>query len=62
MPTFTLHFAPDTCARVPLIALEKIGCPYRIEIVAFAKGQRRAGLGNQVQRGWRHRGVESLKG
>jgi glutathione S-transferase len=42
MPTFTLHFAPDTCARVPLIALEEIGCPYKIEIVAFAKGQHRS--------------------
>jgi glutathione S-transferase len=42
MPTFTLHFAPDTCARVPLIALEEIGCPYRIEIVAFAKRQHRS--------------------
>src|SRR5258708_21237858 len=42
VPTFTLHFAPDTCARVPLIALEEIGCPYRIEIVAFAKGQHRS--------------------
>jgi glutathione S-transferase len=42
MPTLTLHFAPDTCARVPLIALEEIGCPYKIEIVAFAKGQHRS--------------------
>jgi len=37
MLTLTLHFAPDTCARVPLIALEEIGCPYKIEIVAFAR-------------------------
>jgi glutathione S-transferase len=42
MPTFTLYFAPDTCARVPLIALEEIGCPYTIEIIAFAKGQHRS--------------------
>jgi glutathione S-transferase len=42
MPTFTLYFAPDTCARVPLIALEEIGCPYKIEIIAFAKGQHRS--------------------
>jgi glutathione S-transferase len=42
MPTLTLHFAPDTCARVPLTALEEIGCPYNVEIVAFAKGQHRS--------------------
>lgn len=37
-----LYFAPDTCARVPLIALEEIGCPYALEVVAFMKGQHRS--------------------
>jgi len=37
-----LYFAPDSCARVPLIALEEIGHPYRIEVVAFMKGQHRS--------------------
>lgn len=42
MPELTLHFAPDTCARVPLIALEEIGCPYSLEVIAFMKGQHRS--------------------
>jgi glutathione S-transferase len=37
-----LYFAPGTCARVPLIALEEIGCPYALEVVAFMKGQHRS--------------------
>lgn len=37
-----LHFAPDSCARVPLIALEEIGCSYKLEIVTFTKGQQRS--------------------
>jgi glutathione S-transferase len=42
MTALTLYFAPDSCARVPLIALEEIGCPYRLEIVAFMSGQHRS--------------------
>ena len=42
MTEMTLYMAPDTCARVPLIALEEIGLPYRIEVVAFMKGQHRS--------------------
>jgi glutathione S-transferase len=38
----TLYFAPDTCARVSLTALEEIGCPYALEVVAFMKGQHRS--------------------
>ena len=38
----TLYFAPDSCARVPLVALEEIGQPYRIEVVAFMKAQHRS--------------------
>ena len=42
MTDITLYFAPDSCARVPLIALEEIGQPYRLEVVAFMKGQHRS--------------------
>ena len=42
MSDITLHFSPDSCARVPLIALEEAGHPYRLEIVAFMKGQQRS--------------------
>ena len=42
MTDMTLYFAPDSCARVPLIALEEIGQPYNIEVVAFMKGQHRS--------------------
>jgi len=42
MPILTLYFAPDSCARVPLIALEEIGRPYSLEVVAFMKGQHKS--------------------
>ena len=42
MTTMTLFFAPDSCARVPLIALEEIGCPYNLEVVAFMSGQHKS--------------------
>ena len=42
MTGIVLYFAPDSCARVPLIALEEIGQPYRIEVVAFMKAQHRS--------------------
>ena len=42
MPKLTLYFAPDSCARVPLIALEEIGNPYSLEVVAFMKGQHKS--------------------
>jgi glutathione S-transferase len=42
MTDMTLYFAPDSCARVPLIALEEIRQPYRLEVVAFMKGQQRS--------------------
>jgi glutathione S-transferase len=38
----TLYFAPDSCARVPLVALEETGQPYKIQVVAFMKGQHRS--------------------
>ena len=42
MTTMTLFFSPDSCARVPLIALEEIGIPYKLELVAFASGQHKS--------------------
>lgn len=38
MMDITVHFAPNTCARVPMIALEEIGTPYKTELVAFVRG------------------------
>jgi glutathione S-transferase len=38
MTDITLHFAPHTCARVPMIALEEIGHPFKTELVAFVRG------------------------
>ncbi len=37
-----LFFAPGSCARVPLIALEEIGEPFEIEIVAFVRGDHKS--------------------
>ncbi|MEO6248141.1 MAG: glutathione S-transferase N-terminal domain-containing protein [Sphingomicrobium sp.] len=34
----TLFFAPYTCARVPLVALEEIGVPFDTHTVAFMAG------------------------
>src|SRR6266851_808491 len=42
MIAMTLYFAPDSCARVPLIALEEIGRHYNLDVVAFMKGQHRS--------------------
>lgn len=42
MTKITLHFAPNTCARVPLVALEEIGIPFSVEVIAFMKGQHRS--------------------
>lgn len=40
-PALILHFAPGTCARVPLIALEEIGTPFETRLVAFVAGEHR---------------------
>ena len=40
--TLTLHFAPGSCARVSLIALETIGVPYELRAVRFMKGEHRS--------------------
>jgi glutathione S-transferase len=37
-----LHFAPHTCARVTLTALEEIGEPFETRLVAFMAGEHRA--------------------
>lgn len=37
-----LHFAPHTCARVTLTALEEIGEPFETRIVAFMAGEHRS--------------------
>ncbi len=42
MDTLTLYFAPDSCARVTLTALEEVGQPYALEVVTFVKGQHRS--------------------
>lgn len=38
----TLYFAPGSCARVPLIALEELGRPFETRLVAFMKGEHKA--------------------
>ncbi len=42
MTDITIYFAPDTCARVSMIALEKTNHPYRAELVRFMAGQHRS--------------------
>ena len=39
MPDLRLFVAPNTCARVPTIALEEIGIPFETELVRTAAGQ-----------------------
>jgi glutathione S-transferase len=36
-----LYFAPQTCARVTLTALEEIGEPYETQLIAFMAGEHR---------------------
>jgi glutathione S-transferase len=42
MTDITLYFAPDTCARIPMIALEETGHPFRTELIAFMRGDHRS--------------------
>lgn len=42
MTDLKLFFAPDTCARVTLIALEEVGQPYSLETIAFMKREHRS--------------------
>jgi glutathione S-transferase len=42
MTDLTLFFAPDTCARVSMIALEETEHPYKTELIAFMRGDHRS--------------------
>ena len=42
MTDITIYFAPDTCARVSMIALEETEHPYRAELIRFMTGQHRS--------------------
>jgi len=42
MPEITLCFAPSTCARVTMTALETIGCDYTVRLVRFLTGEHRS--------------------
>ena len=42
MLDITTHFAPDTCSRAPMIALQEAGQPYRVELVTFMTGRHRS--------------------
>lgn len=37
-----IYFAPDTCARVSMIALEEAGLPYEARLVSFVRGDHRS--------------------
>lgn len=37
--SYTLCFAPQTCARVPLMALEEAGAAYQLKLVQLSKGE-----------------------
>ncbi len=38
MTAITLYFAPDTCARAPMVALEETGHPFQTKLIAFMRG------------------------
>lgn len=42
MSQFTLYFAPGTCARVSMIALEEAGIAFESRVVRFMKGEHRS--------------------
>jgi glutathione S-transferase len=37
-----LFFSPGSCARVPLIALEEIGCPFEARLIVFMRGEHKS--------------------
>ncbi len=37
-----LYFAPGTCARVPMVALEEIGQPFETALIKFLKGEHKS--------------------
>lgn len=42
MTDLALYFAPDTCARVSMIALEEVGLPYEARLISFVRGDHRS--------------------
>jgi len=42
MPDLTLYFAPGTCARSILVALEEAGAPFKLEVVAHMRGDHKS--------------------
>lgn len=42
IPDMKLFFAPGACSRVPMVLLEKIGCSFETELVAFMRGDHRS--------------------
>ncbi len=42
MTDFTLFVAPNTCARVPTIALEQIGVPFETHLVRVARNEQKS--------------------
>lgn len=42
MPELTLFVAPNTCARVPTIALEQIGVPFETKLLRVAKNEQKS--------------------
>lgn len=41
MTELTLYYAPDTCARITMIALEEAGADYSAHLVSFVRGDHR---------------------
>lgn len=48
MTDITLFYAPGSCARVPLIALEETGVSYNLELVTFAAGEHKKPAFKQI--------------
>jgi len=42
MMDLTLYYAPDTCARVTMVALEEAALPYDARLISFVRGDHRA--------------------
>ncbi len=42
MAELVLYYAPVTCARITLVALEEAGAPYELRLVNMAKGEQRS--------------------
>lgn len=42
MMDLTLYYAPDTCARVTMIALEEAGARYDAKLISFVRGDHRS--------------------